>query len=100
MRRDASLGPYINAKTTAGGITHWITSQLVNSGQMQRTGRRRGKTIYRESSQKRYHTRSAKEGQLSVIKPYLRFSNKPDFVLLAIQLGLYHVLFSKSVVAD
>lgn len=28
MRRHAALGPYINAETTAGGIAHWITSQV------------------------------------------------------------------------
>lgn len=28
MRLDVSLGPYINAETTAGGIAHWITSQV------------------------------------------------------------------------
>lgn len=28
MRRDTSLGPYINAETTAGGIALWITSQV------------------------------------------------------------------------
>ena len=28
MTDKALSGPYINAETTAGGITHWVTSQV------------------------------------------------------------------------
>lgn len=68
---------------------------------MRRTGRRRGKIISRESSQKRYHTRSTEEARSSVSSPCLTsFEQFSTWCLLAIQLGLYHVLSSKTAAAE